>query len=155
MEIILKSTLHGLGRVGDVVVVADGYARNFLIPKGLAIPATPSNLKALDEKRKQMDDKARKEIRLVQELADRISQISLTFERHVSEGDRLFGSVTKEDIVTALQEKGIRIEKGQIELERPLKRVDLYNVKIILHKDISSTLKVRVIKKGSKDGSTT
>jgi large subunit ribosomal protein L9 len=154
MEIILKSDLHGLGRRDEIVRVADGYARNFLIPKGLAVPATPPNLKALDEEKRRATAKAEKELRSAQMLADKIRATSLTFEMETSEDGKLFGSITKEDIVRAIEEKGIRIHKRQVDLDKPLKRLDVYNVKITLHPDVTSILKVWVIKKGSEqDGS--
>jgi large subunit ribosomal protein L9 len=148
MEIILKDDLPGVGKRDEVIKVADGYARNFLIPKGLAIPATSSNLKALEERKRAAILKAEREIRSLQKLAEKIKTISLTFEREAGKDDKLFGSVTKEDITRALEEKGIKIQKKQVDLEEPFKKLGIYKVKISLHLDISSVLKIWIIRKG-------
>ena len=146
MDVILRQNVQGLGKKGDRVKVADGHARNFLIPKQLAFEATKSNL--LKIKRDQALDEIKKSKKLVQaqDLAERIKKVSCTIVKQVSEGERLFGSVTVIEILKCLETEGIFLEKKQVILEQPIKTLGIYPVKIRLAPNIESVLKVWVVK---------
>lgn len=152
MKIILKDDIEKLGAVGEVVAVKDGYARNYLIPRNLAVPATRGNLKSIDEIRKQKEFRDSKKKRDAEKIKDEIEKISCTAEVLVGEEDRVFGSVTSYDIASMLEEKGFRIERRDIQLEESLKALGVYTVPIKVAKDVTANLKVWVVKKGNKEG---
>lgn len=147
MELILKRDVESLGHKNDVVKVANGYARNFLIPKGLAKEATGPNIKALEEEARRRSKQVERELHVSQKLSKKIEETSLTIAKSSGEEDKLFGSVTKEDIVNGLKEKGIEVDKKLLELEQPIKKLGIYTVKIKLHPEVEARLKVWVIKK--------
>ena len=146
MEIILRQAVDKLGHPGDIVKVSPGYARNFLLPRGLAYEATPGNKKriALEKERLEAAESDRRG--QAQTLADKIEQVSLTFSARVGEEGKLFGSVTSADIAQQLEAHGIHIEKRLIDLHEPIKALGVYRVPVKLHADVKPELKVWVIK---------
>lgn len=145
MEVILLKDMKGSGRAGDVVRVNDGYARNFLIPKGIASLATPENLKQLEKIKAANEAKEAVDRESASELRERILKLSVTVKTKGGEGGRLFGSVTAKDIQEALvNQHEIEIDKRKIVLENPIKQTGEHEVSIKLYQDISTTLKVNV-----------
>ncbi|RJP57088.1 MAG: 50S ribosomal protein L9 [Candidatus Auribacter fodinae] len=146
MEIILVKQVKDLGSEGDVVKVADGYARNFLIPQGFAITATKSSLKKIDEIRQSKIKREQKEKLQAQKLAEKIGSVSCTIARQVGEDDKLFGSVTSQDIAKALEKEGIEVDRRKIILEESLRELGVFSVDIKLHPEVTGTVKVWVVK---------
>ncbi len=145
MKIILKEDIKKLGKMGQIVDVADGYARNYLVPKGFAVEASTKNVRSLEHEKKIIQEKARKHKDSAQDLASRISAMTLTIKAKAGEEEKLFGSVTTMDIAEALLTRGVEIEKKKIVLEEPIKRLGSYSVQIKLHPDVSVPLTVQVI----------
>lgn len=145
IEVILRKDIPKLGKAGDIVRVKDGYARNYLIPKGLAIPANQKTIQALESQRKIILAKAERERKKAQSLAEKLQGTTITLYRRVVEEGRLYGSVSVVDIVKALEEKGFNIDKKQVELEDPIKTVGTFEVNIRIAPDISVPIKVEVI----------
>ncbi len=146
MRVILKQDVEKLGRVGDIVEVAPGYARNFLIPKGLAIEVTKKNIKIIEEEKRRLKKKKDKEINEAKELAEKLSKKSVTIPVQVGEDDKLFGAVTSQDIAEALAQEGIKIDKRKILLKEPLKALGIYNVEIKIHPEVNASIRVWVVK---------
>jgi len=147
MEVILKQDVDKIGKAGAVVKVKDGYARNFLIPNGLAVPLTSGNLKTMEEerlKKTQQQEKLKKE---AEALKSRLSAVSLTIPALIQEEDKLYGSISAQDISTALKEEGFEVDKNAIDLEEPIKALGIYEVPVRLHTDITATVKVWIVKK--------
>jgi len=147
MKIILLDDINKLGKLGDIVDVKKGYARNFLFPRSLAIKASDKNLKVLEEKKKRRKQELLKEKRDVEELAQRISNISCTIPMAAGEEDKLFGSVTAEHIREAFLSEGINVDKRHIHLTEPIRRLGVYQVEIKLHPELTTTARVWVVKK--------
>ena len=145
MEVILIKDVPKLGKAGDIVKVKDGYARNYLIPKGLAILANQKTIKALENQRKIILAKAERERKKLESLAEKLEGITLTVYRKIVEGDRIFGSVSLIDIVNMLKEKGIEIEKSQVLLEEPIKKLGTFEVPVKLSSDKIVNIKVEVL----------
>lgn len=146
MKIILRKDFEKLGKVGDIVEVKDGYARNYLIPKNIAYQATEGNIRALEEEKKQQEYRAKKEERNAQKVASKIESISVTIKAKVGEDDKLFGSITSQSIAEALETQGITIDKRHIELEEPIKALGIYTVSIKLHPKVTAKLKVWIVR---------
>lgn len=146
MKVILKENIDTLGNIGDIVKVAPGYARNYLIPKGFAIEATTRNAKSLDHAKRQMEYKKNKVRELAKNLADKIEASPLTLEHHAGEGDKLFGSVTNMELAEILQKNGLDIDRKKILLAEPIKHLGEYAVPVKLHPEVTATLKVIVVK---------
>jgi len=146
MEIILRQAVENLGKPGDVVKVKPGYARNYLLPRGLAYEATPGNLKRIQQERDRLEaaENARRES--AQGLSERFEQVSLTFSARVGEEGKLFGSVTAADIAQQLEAQGFHVEKRQIDLHEPIKALGVYRIPIRLHADVKPEIRVWVIK---------
>ena len=144
MEVILKEDVQKLGHRGDVVKVADGYGRNYLLPGKLAIEATLANKAVIEQMKASSIRKSAKEKTQSEELARQMSDVELTFERKVGENDHLFGSVTSGDIAQQLEAKGYTIDRRKISLEEPLKQLGEYHVPIKLHREVTSHVKVTV-----------
>ena len=151
MKIILKDDVEPLGKVGEVITVKDGYARNFLIPRNLAVPASKGNLRAVGEIRRQKGIRDNKMKREAEKIRDSIEKISCTAEVLVGEEDRVFGSVTSYNIAAMLGDKGFEIDRRDIQLEEPLKALGVYTVPIKIAGDVTANLKVWVVKKGNKE----
>ncbi len=145
MEVILKEYVPNLGAPGDVVTVKDGYARNYLIPKGLAIPASRKSLKAIERERQIILAKAERIRRKLMSEAERLNEVELTIPQRVVEEDRLYGSVSATEIVQALKEKGFEITKKQVLLDEPIKKLGEYIVPIRLSADVTAHIKVKVV----------
>jgi large subunit ribosomal protein L9 len=146
MEIILRMGVENLGKPGDVVKVKAGYARNYLLPHGLAYEATPGNLKRIQQERDRLDAAENERRTAAQGLAERIEQVSLTFSARVGDEGKLFGSVTAADIAAQLEAQGFHLEKRQIDLHEPIKALGVYRVPIRLHADVKPEVRVWVIK---------
>ena len=146
MKIILRQDYDPLGRMGDVVFVKDGYARNFLIPKQIAVTATPKNVKILEEEQKMLHRRQDKDRRHAETLAQEMETVSLTATVSVGEEDRVFGSVTAQTIADLLKEKGYEIDKRKILLDEPIKALGVYTVPLKLHADIEAKIRVWVVK---------
>ena len=145
MKVILLEDVDALGKLGDTINVKDGYARNYLIPRNLALPATARNLKAQAHKFKDIELKRSKIVGDAQSLADKIAGVSLIFNRKTGEKGRLFGSVTNMDIADALEEKGLTINRRDIVLPEPIKSLGEYDVQVKLHHDVSPVVKITVL----------
>ncbi len=144
MEVILKEDVNKLGHRGDVVQVADGYGRNYLLPGKLAIEATPGNRAVIEQMKASAVRKAVKERSDAEQLAQQMTQVELRFERKVGENDQLFGSVTSGDIAQALEAQGFPIDRRRISLEDPLKSLGEYHVPVKLYRDVTAHVKVTV-----------
>lgn len=146
MEIILRQAIEDLGKPGDVVSVRAGYARNFLLPRGLAYEATPGNLKRIAQERSRLEAAENERRDAARNIATTLEQVSLTFSARVGEEGKLFGSVTAADIALQLEAQGIKIERRQIDLHDPIKALGVYKVPIRLHADVKPEIRVWVIK---------
>ena len=144
MQIVLKEDIDKLGRRGEVVKVADGYARNYLLPLGKALPATQGNLKVIEREKRRYVVRLTKEKEENETLSSRIQALSLTLVRKVGEGDVLYGSVTSGDIAEALSKEGIVVDKRRIQLGEPIKSLGIYTVPIRLHPEVTTEVKVWV-----------
>jgi large subunit ribosomal protein L9 len=148
MEVILREDIDKLGRRGEVVKVAEGYGRNYLLPRGLAMPVTDSNRATIEREKKLHAARAAREKAEFQSLADRLNGMRYVAPRKVGENDALYGSVTSGDIAEFLRGKGIEIDKRKIQLEEPIKQLGDYEVKIKLHPEVTAAVKVLVTKEG-------
>jgi large subunit ribosomal protein L9 len=146
MEVILRQAVENLGKPGDVVKVSNGYARNFLLPRGVAFEATPGNLKRIAQEKERLEAEENERRDAAQALAAKLEQVSLTFSARVGEEGKLFGSVTPADIVHQLEAQGFQIEKRQIDLHEPLKTLGVFRVPVRLHAEVKPEIKVWVIK---------
>jgi len=146
MEVILRQAVEKLGHPGDIVKVSPGFARNFLLPRGLAYEATPGNRKRIEQERQRLESAEAQRRTAAEEIAKRLEQVSLTFSARVGEEGKLFGSVTSADIAQQLEPQGFNIEKRQIELHEPIRALGVYRVPIRLHADVHPEIKVWVIK---------
>src|SRR5450755_1147734 len=144
MEVILKEDVNKLGHRGDVVKVAEGYGRNYLIPHKLAIEATAGNKAVIEQMKAASVRKTAKEKGSAEALGQQLSGVALAFTRKSGEHDQLFGSVTSADIARELEAKGVTIDRRKIDLDVPLKTVGDFNVPVKLHKDVTATVKVTV-----------
>ena len=146
MKVILKEGISQLGQRGDVIDVADGYARNYLFPKGLALSATLKNMKLLERERKIEETHHLKKKEDAEEMVARLQKISLTIRKKAGEQDILFGSITPAEIAEALKQEGLEIDRKKIIMEQPIKRLGVYSVKIKLFAEVMGDVKVWVVK---------
>jgi len=146
MEIILRQAVESLGHPGDVVTVKNGYARNFLLPRGYAFEATPGNLKRIAAERSRLEAAENERRDGASELAKKLEEVQLTFSARVGEEGKLFGSVTSSDIAEQLAAQGFNIEKRLIDLHEPIKALGVYRVPVKLHADVKPEIRVWVIK---------
>jgi large subunit ribosomal protein L9 len=146
MDVILREDVEKLGRAGEVVSVKDGYARNFLLPRGLAYLATDGNKRRLDAEQRQRDRRTAAEVAGARDLATRLETVSLSFSMKAGEGDKLFGSVTASDIAERLEAEGLKVDRKHVELEEPIKALGVYKVPIRLHADVKPEVRVWVVK---------
>ena len=146
MKVILRQDHEKLGTVGTLVDVKDGFARNYLIPKGIAYAATEGNLRALVEEKKALEQRAVKEQKAAEKLAGELEKVSITLQMKVGEDEKLFGSVTSQMIADGLKEKGFEIDKRNIDLEEPIKALGIYTVNVKLHQSIDGKIKVWVVR---------
>lgn len=145
MKVILIENVPSLGKAGDLSQVAEGYGRNFLIPKKLALEATAANLRHLEQQKESFLQKATKEKHKAAELAARIEQLPCTLARPAGESDKLFGSITTLDLNKFLQEHGISLDRRKIHLPSPIKTLGSYTVALKLHPEVTAQLKVNVV----------
>ena len=148
MEVILRSDVDKLGRRGDVVKVAEGYGRNYLLPRGLAMAVTDGNKAIVEKEKKAHALRAAKEKAEFEAVAERIRGLRFIAPRKVGENDVLYGSVTSGDIAEFLAGKGVEIDKRKVQLDEPVKHLGEHEVKIKLHHDVTATLKLLVTKEG-------
>ena len=146
MRVILKSEVNHLGDPGDIVKVSDGYGRNFLIPRGLAIPASEGSVRELEHQTRMADAIRRKMLQGSQALAKQLEGTAVSIRRETGDDDKLFGSVTNRDIVSALADEGIEVERRSIQLDEPIRSIGLFNVPVRLHKDVTAQVRVYVIR---------
>jgi large subunit ribosomal protein L9 len=146
MLVILKKEVENLGDAGDIVRVKPGYGRNFLIPRGLAIPANESNVAELAHQKKVAEAIKRKELGVAQELARKIGETAITIRREAGEDDKLFGSVTNRDVAEALAERGLEVDKRTIQLAEPIRSIGLFPITIRLTRDVAAELRVFVMR---------
>jgi len=146
MQVILKTSVEKLGQEGDMVAVADGYARNYLIPRKLAVEATGKNRRALEHEKRIVTDLVAKEKKDAERLAVEIANLSCTIRMQAGENDRLFGSVTALDIAAALEEQNIEIDRRKILLDEPIKELGVFTVPAKIHPDVTADIKVWVVK---------
>jgi large subunit ribosomal protein L9 len=144
MEVILKEDVDTLGHRGDVVKVADGYGRNFLLPKKLAIEATAANRNVIEQMKQSALRRSAKEKESAQQLVAQMEQVELVFTRKVGENEHLFGSVTSSDIAHALEQKGYTIDRRKVQLDEPLKQLGEFHIPVKLHREVSAHIKVTV-----------
>jgi len=149
MEVILKEHVEHLGRRGDVVKVAEGYARNYLLPRKLALAVTENNKRQIEREKKlaearDLEDKAQAEA-----IAQRLTQLDIEIARRVGEHDTLYGSVTSQDIAQALKDKGFDIDKRKITLAEPLKALGESTIPVKIHRDVTAQLRVKVVPQGA------
>ncbi len=146
MDVILLKDMDNLGVAGDIVNVKPGYARNYLIPNGVALRASHRNLAVADEQRRVAQARKNRAMKAMQEQADSIDKLEVTIEVQVGEEERLFGSVTSQDIHKAIEEKGVQVDRHTIVLEEPIKALGVYNVPVRLSAELQPSVKVYVIK---------
>ncbi len=146
MKLILKEDVKGLGKTGDVVNVADGYGRNFLIPGKKAAEATAENVRLAEREKKKAEENLKRSLHEAEEFSKKVSAISITVSRQVGDGERMFGSVTSADVAEALEKEGVTIDKRQVHLEKPIKELGLFHVPIKIHPDVTAEIKVIVVK---------
>ncbi|MBI4811402.1 MAG: 50S ribosomal protein L9 [Ignavibacteriales bacterium] len=146
MKIILRKDHEKLGKVGEIVEVKNGYARNYLIPRKIAFAATEGNLRALEEEKQRHIDRQKKELLHAQKIATQLDKVSITLKVKVGEDEKLFGSVTSQNISDALSERGITVDKRIIELDEPIKALGIYTVNVKLHSEVTGKVKVWVVR---------
>lgn len=144
MEIILRETIDNLGRAGQVVKVADGYARNYLLPRKLAYLATPGNLKVIEAERQSLLRKDAKQKEDAEKLLKMLDAVEITIRRKVGENDVLYGSVTNSDVADELEKKGFQIEKRKIHMEDHVKSIGEFSIPVRLFKDVTAHIKLKV-----------
>ena len=150
MEVILKEDVAKLGSRGDVVKVAEGYGRNYLLPRKLAIQATDGNKKVIDQMKAAAVRRSAKEKAQAEELAKQFDGLSVSFQRKAGEHDQLFGSVTASDLAEALEKKGFSVDRRKIQLHEALRTLGDFTVPIKLHKDVTTHLKVLIEKEAAE-----
>ncbi len=150
MEIILKEEIPGLGKALELVKVKNGYAHNFLFPRGLAVLATAGARRQLEQERALAEERIKQEKAQWQAVADKLQNVSVTIASRVAEGEKLYGSVTAQDISNKLKESGRDIERKAVLLPEPIKQLGMYTVKVQLHRDVEAKIKLWVISDESK-----
>jgi large subunit ribosomal protein L9 len=145
MEVILKEDIANLGKIGEVVRVRDGFARNYLLPRGLVLEANRKNLNVFEHQKKVVADQKQKIMKNAQTVADQLTGVSLTVPMRAGEEGRLFGSVTNMQIEKALKAKGLNVDRRKIHLDEPIKTLGDYEIPIRLSADVTVTLKLSVI----------
>ena len=149
MEVILREHVDNLGRRGEVVKVADGYARNYLLPRKLALLATEGNKKQIEREKVKFDAKEAEEQKVAQAMAERLAIVDVEIVRKVGETDALYGSVTSSDVAEALAKKGVELDRRKLVLQEPIKKLGEFSIPVKLHRDVTAQVKVRVVGEGS------
>jgi large subunit ribosomal protein L9 len=148
MEVILREHVDNLGRRGEIVKVADGYARNYLLPRKLALVATAGNKQRIERERVKFDAVESEEKKVAEAMAGRLAGVEIEIARKVGETEALYGSVTTSDIAEALSAKGLEIDRRTLQLAEPIKKLGAYEVPVRLLRDVTATLKVKVVAEG-------
>jgi large subunit ribosomal protein L9 len=148
MKVLLKQTIESLGIIGSEVKVADGYARNYLLPQGKAVIATPSNRKVLEQQKAKFELQIAKEKKLAEEMAGRLQGVSCTLTSKVIDEDKLYGSITVRDIIDALGKQNIQVEKRMVLLSSPIKTLGTFKVPIRVYTDVEPEITVEVVPEG-------
>lgn len=148
MEVILREHVDNLGRRGDVVKVADGYARNYLLPRKLALLANEGNKRQIARERAKLEAREAEERKVVEAIAARLASVEVVIARKVGETEALYGSVTGADIAEALEAKGFDIDKRMLQLDEPIKKLGAVGVPVKLHRDVTATVSVKVVAEG-------
>jgi large subunit ribosomal protein L9 len=151
MEVILRQHVDNLGRRGEIVKVADGYARNYLLPRKLALMATEGNKKQIERERAKFDAQEAEEQKVASAIAERLAGVEIEIARKVGETEALYGSVTSSDIADALHAKGFDIDKRKLVLPDAIKKLGEYTIPVKLHRDVTTNLKVRVVAEGERE----
>ncbi|MEE4311674.1 MAG: 50S ribosomal protein L9 [candidate division KSB1 bacterium] len=146
MKVILRKDVEHLGNVGELLEVKPGYARNYLIPQGIALIANEKNMKRLEEEQRQQEIKKDRDKIAAEKLSEELSKVSCTASVQVGEEDKVFGSITSQDIAELLKEKGFDVDKKKIIMEEPIKALGIYDIPIKLHTDVEAKIKVWVVK---------
>jgi large subunit ribosomal protein L9 len=149
MEVILRQHVDNLGERGQIVKVADGYARNYLLPRKLALPATAGNKQHVERERKIMETREAEDKGQAEAIAARLSAVEVTIARRVGETDQLYGSVTASDIADFLKVKGFEVDRRKLVLADPIKTIGEHTVPLKLHRNVTVPLKVKVVKEGA------
>jgi large subunit ribosomal protein L9 len=147
MKVILQETLEGVGHLGDLINVADGFARNYLLPRRKAVEANSRSIKAFEHAKRVAAEKAKKEKLEIEAHAKNISAVTLTIEAQVGKDDKMFGSVTAKDIAEGLSAQGFTVDRRKIQLAQPIKELGTVTVPIKMPRDVTATVTVRVVKK--------
>jgi large subunit ribosomal protein L9 len=147
MRVILREDMDNLGKAGEVVSVRPGYGRNYLLPQGLAVPATEKDVARMQHEQRLIAARLAKLAKELQSEADKLSQVSVSLSRAVGEEDKLYGSVTNRDIAEALAEQGVKIDARKLQLDEPIKTLGMTQVPIKLGQNVTATIKVWVVKK--------
>jgi len=150
MEVILRDHVEKLGKRGEIVKVSDGYARNYLLPRKLALPATEGNRKHVERERKIMETREAEEKSQADAIASRLATVDITIARRVGETEQLYGSVTATDIAEFLKTKGFEIDRRKLILPEPIKTIGEHDVPLKLHREVTAPLKVKVVKEGAE-----
>jgi len=150
MEVILREHVDNLGRRGEIVKVADGFARNYLLPRKLALLATENNKKQIERERGKFEAKEADEKRVAEAIAGRITNVEVVIARKVGETEALYGSVTTVDIAEALSAKGFDVERRKLQLADPIKQLGEFNVPVRLHREVTANVKVKVVAEGAQ-----
>lgn len=148
MEVILREHVDNLGKRGEIVKVADGYARNYLLPRKLALPATDGNRKHVERERRLVEARESQERSQAEAIAARLAAVDVTIARRVGDTEQLYGSVTAADIVDFLKEKGFEVDRRKLILPEPIKAIGDHDVPLKLHREVTVALKVHVVKEG-------
>ena len=146
MKIILRQDYENLGKAGDIVAVKAGFARNYLLPKKVAYPAKPNFVRMLEEENRQKQQRQRKEKKQAKELAEKLGTVSVTISVSVGEEDKMFGSVTNQDIAAALKEQNYEVDRRTIVLDEPIKALGIYSVPVKVYPEVEANIKVWVVK---------
>ena len=149
VKVLLKKNVESLGQGGEVVRVRPGFARNFLLPRGLAVPATAGNLARVEDLKRAAAAEAAETLKVAKELETRLGAVSVQIERASGDEDRMWGSVTSKDIEEAFQRVGVEIDRRRLQLPEPIKRFGAVEVPLRLHHDVVTSLKIEVVKKGT------
>jgi len=145
MKVVLKDDVKNLGKMGQIADVADGFARNYLLPRGLAIEANTKNVKSMEHEKRIIQEKAKKIRNSALDLSQKISAMALVIKAKAGEEGKLFGAVTTMDIAEQMKNEGVEIDKKRISLDEPIKRLGTYSVSVKVHPEVSTQLKVQVV----------
>jgi large subunit ribosomal protein L9 len=151
MEVILREHVEHLGQRGEIVKVADGYARNYLLPRKLALLATEGNKKQIERERAKLEAREAEEKKVAEAIADRMANLEVVIARKVGETEALYGSVTTADVAEALAAKGFDIDRRKIQLAEPIKKLGDFDLPIKLQREVTATVKVRVVAEGQTE----